>query len=357
MIALPIPLMFALVLLFLLARSLREDLRPTLFSALLFFCAFQGGLISLVQYYGVTSLRFVQPVTATIVPPLAWVTFQSTALRPFELRRDGVHLLVPAFTAFCAVFAPATLDAAVSGIFLAYGGAILIRLGVRSSDLPLVRLEAGPVPALIWKAVGAALIVSALTDTMIAVALVYRQAWLQPLIVSVFSSLALFAIGLLSLSKEAAGEPEPGEREAGAGGFGPDVEALGAQQRGDEELMARLNRLAEEQRPYLDPNLTLARLARKLQVPAKQLSATINRVTGDNVSRYINRFRIEHACRLLQEGETVTGAMLASGFNTKSNFNREFARVLTMSPSAWLAANNPKPSCDHLAAGVADRLF
>ncbi|MEO1795292.1 MAG: AraC family transcriptional regulator, partial [Pseudomonadota bacterium] len=29
--------------------------------------------------------------------------------------------------------------------------------------------------------------------------------------------------------------------------------------------------------------------------------------------------------------------MLASGFNTKSNFNREFSRVQGQSPTAWLA--------------------
>jgi AraC-like DNA-binding protein len=31
--------------------------------------------------------------------------------------------------------------------------------------------------------------------------------------------------------------------------------------------------------------------------------------------------------------------MLNSGFNTKSNFNREFLRVMGASPSEWLAKN------------------
>jgi AraC-like DNA-binding protein len=30
--------------------------------------------------------------------------------------------------------------------------------------------------------------------------------------------------------------------------------------------------------------------------------------------------------------------MLSSGFNTKSNFNREFLRVAGVSPSEWLRA-------------------
>ncbi len=90
------------------------------------------------------------------------------------------------------------------------------------------------------------------------------------------------------------------------------------------------------QRPFLDPDLTLSRLSRKLAVPAKHLSAAINRVKNENVSRYINRLRIDHACQLIGEGKSVTDAMLSSGFNTKSNFNREFLRVKGESPRKWL---------------------
>jgi len=36
---------------------------------------------------------------------------------------------------------------------------------------------------------------------------------------------------------------------------------------------------------------------------------------------YVNDFRVQHACRLLLTTEqTVADAMLASGFQTKSNF-------------------------------------
>lgn len=92
----------------------------------------------------------------------------------------------------------------------------------------------------------------------------------------------------------------------------------------------------ETERPWLDPDLTLARLARRLHVPVKQLSGAINRATGDNVSRHINAYRIRHACAVLESGQSVTEAMLASGFNTKSNFNREFRRVTGTVPSAYL---------------------
>ena len=106
----------------------------------------------------------------------------------------------------------------------------------------------------------------------------------------------------------------------------------------DAEMVTRLERLLTEQKLYLDPDLTLGRLSRRMGVPAKQLSAAINRSTGANVSRYVNGFRVENACERLMAGEAVTNAMLSSGFNTRSNFNREFRRITGKSPVDWREA-------------------
>ena len=108
--------------------------------------------------------------------------------------------------------------------------------------------------------------------------------------------------------------------------------------------MARLERLLGEQELYLDPDLTLGRLSRRMGVPVKQLSAAINRSTGANVSRYVNGFRVEKARERLLAGESVTNAMLSSGFNTRSNFNREFRKITGKSPRDWReAATNCRP--------------
>ena len=104
----------------------------------------------------------------------------------------------------------------------------------------------------------------------------------------------------------------------------------------DEDIMLRLNQLMNEQKIYLDTDLTLDKISRRLIIPVKQISIAINRSTGGNVSRHINKFRIDVASKALVDGENVTSAMLTSGFNTKSNFNREFLRVTGLSPSVWL---------------------
>jgi AraC-like DNA-binding protein len=55
-----------------------------------------------------------------------------------------------------------------------------------------------------------------------------------------------------------------------------------------------------------------------------------------SVSQYVNQLRIREACRLLEETEqSVTSIMLDAGFQTKSNFNREFRRITGLSPVAW----------------------
>ncbi|APG94141.1 AraC family transcriptional regulator (plasmid) [Sinorhizobium americanum] len=110
----------------------------------------------------------------------------------------------------------------------------------------------------------------------------------------------------------------------------------------DREVLDRIDHLLIEQRLSRDENLTLSRLARRAGVPARQISGAVNRLARKNVSQYINDFRIAEACRLLRESDmSVTAAMLESGFQTKSNFNREFRRVTSLSPASWREQNRP----------------
>ena len=113
----------------------------------------------------------------------------------------------------------------------------------------------------------------------------------------------------------------------------------------DRDVLVRVVGVLAEQKLFRDDTLTLTRLARRANVPARQISGAINRLAGKNVSQYINDFRIAEACRLLRETDMpVTTAMLESGFQTKSNFNREFRRVTTQSPATWRTENRPATS-------------
>jgi len=76
-----------------------------------------------------------------------------------------------------------------------------------------------------------------------------------------------------------------------------------------------------EQELYLDPDITIAGLGKKLQIQPHRLSELINTNTHSNFKCFINSFRIEHAKRLLLEepNATITDIAYAVGFN--SNFS------------------------------------
>ncbi|WP_248633517.1 helix-turn-helix domain-containing protein [Cereibacter changlensis] len=322
---LPVPAFVALVLGYLALRTLLSGGKPLLV-VFLTACAVQAALVALVGGYGLDGLRPVLPVSATMIPPLGWITFQDALISRVSLRAMALHGTAPAFTLFCRVFAPETTDVVVSLVFLGYGASILLQLRARS-DMPLARLDAGRVPVVIWQVLGWALIVSALSDVLIALAYATGNADWAGWIISVFSSLVLLVLGLLSGSPAASGAEE-GEGEPLSA---PSPHSVAE----DAGILARLDTFLAHEPVHLDPNLTLARLARRLHLPEKRLSSAVNRVTGSNVSRHINAWRIRHACRLIEDGSTVTEAMLESGFNTKSNFNREFRRVTGKAPSQW----------------------
>ena len=328
MLTLPLPLIVALILGFLATRRLLEGDRSGLFLGLLLVCALQALIVSLTQHYGVGGLRAVQPVTATLAPVLAWLSFQSAALRPPSVARDWVHGLSPVFLGLCVAVAPQLIDVALPLIFAGYAVAMFVVLR-RGEVMERARLAAGPVPRRLWTAIAVMLLLSAASDVLISVAFGLGYGAWPPIIVSIFTSVTLLGIGLVSLSPNVETDPEP---EA------PDAADAAAPTEEEIALIARLDAHMVSARPYLDPDLTLARLARQLHVPIKQLSAAINRHKGENVSRYVNRFRVTDACERLRAGATVTEAMLASGFNTKSNFNREFARVAEQTPSAFVAS-------------------
>jgi AraC-like DNA-binding protein len=331
---LPLPLIVALVLAYLLTRAMVQRRHHPLLLTLIAATAAQGAVTALAHHYGVAWIRPLQPILAASIPPLAWLAFITSTQRSLHVRWDSLHALGTLGAALSTAFHSSFLDVLIPALFAAYGVALLVAAARHGNGLPRVRLESGDLPLLLWKVIAVALIASALCDVLIAIGFASGRADWLPTIVGIFSSLILLVLGLLALSSEFEGGVDP-EADQPSG----DAPSRLFDSADDDALLARLDRLMAEHSPYLDADLTLAKLARKLVVPAKQLSGAINRGRGENVSRYVNRFRIEHACRLILAGGSVTVAAFDSGFNTKSNFNREFLRVKQVTPSQWLASH------------------
>ncbi|HRK41477.1 MAG TPA: AraC family transcriptional regulator [Gemmobacter sp.] len=326
MLTLPVPLVASLILIYLVLRAALRRTAPAPLLWLITAEALQGAVISGRLHYGITELGLVQPVLAMAIPPLAFLAFELVARRGRLVPGDLWHLVGPAFGVFCVVMAPSMLDHAVLASFFGYGVALWLALRAGRDTLERTRLDSGEAPLRIWRWIAVALILSGFSDVII-VAMEWAGlgAW-RGLTVSVMWGGTLLAIGGLALSDvlapgDDAPEPAPPQPVATSD---------------DAALVTQMEALLADRQLFLDPGLTLAQIARRLKVPAKTLSAAINRVKGENVSRVVNGLRIAHACTLLQAGTNVTQAMLDSGFNTKSNFNREFLRVTGQSPSDWL---------------------
>lgn len=96
------------------------------------------------------------------------------------------------------------------------------------------------------------------------------------------------------------------------------------------------------ERPYLNPELTLAELAARLQVSPGLLSRVINVQLGKNFNELINAYRVEAVKRLALDPAvahlSILGIAYECGFNSKATFNRAFQKHAGCSPSEFIKA-------------------
>ena len=110
----------------------------------------------------------------------------------------------------------------------------------------------------------------------------------------------------------------------------------------DEELMASIGQLMDEQQPYLNPDLKIADVAKALGTNATYVSRCINAERGATFSQFVNAYRISHAQQLLRQQPDMKIAALstASGFANETTFFRAFKALTGMTPKEWMAQND-----------------
>ncbi|QBY04481.1 AraC family transcriptional regulator [Thalassotalea sp. HSM 43] len=90
---------------------------------------------------------------------------------------------------------------------------------------------------------------------------------------------------------------------------------------------------------YMDPDITLDKLAETLNIIPRDLSMLINRHYGINFYEFINKYRIEEAKKMLisplHKDTTITDIYLDVGFNSKSVFYTFFKKFEGMTPSKY----------------------
>lgn len=107
-----------------------------------------------------------------------------------------------------------------------------------------------------------------------------------------------------------------------------------------QKLKTQVSNYMENQKPYLNPEITLPDLAKEMQLSSNQLSQIINTEFGKNFNEFINEYRVE-MFKLKLKDESVQhlsllGIAMECGFNSKATFNRVFKKTTQISPSEYL---------------------
>lgn len=105
------------------------------------------------------------------------------------------------------------------------------------------------------------------------------------------------------------------------------------------DLDTRLREMVVEKQVYLDPELSLAGLAKMLNIPKNNLSRYFSS-RGESFRAYINKYRVDHFLSLIAEGKqqelSLLGLAFDSGFNSKASFNRVFKEMKGKTPSQFI---------------------
>ncbi|MGZ3944406.1 MAG: ABC transporter permease [Mucilaginibacter sp.] len=104
---------------------------------------------------------------------------------------------------------------------------------------------------------------------------------------------------------------------------------------------AWLKQVIETNRYYQDPELSLALLAAKLKLPARELSQIINAVLNKSFNDFINEYRIRYVISKMYDTAyahiTLLGVAYEAGFNSKATFNRTFKQITGKTPLEYKA--------------------
>lgn len=106
-----------------------------------------------------------------------------------------------------------------------------------------------------------------------------------------------------------------------------------------ESIKDRLLDFVRVEKPYLNPQMSIAELSEKLSVSPKHLSQVINQSFGKSFFDFINSLRIQEAQRIFRESTdnrlTVLEVMFEVGFNSKSSFNTAFKKETGQTPTEF----------------------
>lgn len=104
-------------------------------------------------------------------------------------------------------------------------------------------------------------------------------------------------------------------------------------------LKNTLDRLMEEEEIFLNPELSLDKLAELADIRPRQLSQLIQQIYGKKYKEYVNHYRVLYAQKLLISDmhpfPTMFTIALESGFNSESSFYKIFKEDTQFTPKQY----------------------
>lgn len=109
----------------------------------------------------------------------------------------------------------------------------------------------------------------------------------------------------------------------------------------DTQIGKRIAILFEKEKVYLNPNLKVSDIAATIGTNRTYVSAYFNKETQCTFYDYVNRFRIEYACKQLDcTDDKIVQIAETSGFNSAQAFIRVFTKIKGISPSKYRKERN-----------------
>jgi len=107
----------------------------------------------------------------------------------------------------------------------------------------------------------------------------------------------------------------------------------------ENEYIKKLTTFMNSEKPYLDFELTIQKLAIQTDIPERELSLLINHHLGKHFFDFINEYRIKEAKSVLEDPEekavTILEIVYQVGFNSKSSFYTAFKKVTQQTPTQY----------------------
>lgn len=111
----------------------------------------------------------------------------------------------------------------------------------------------------------------------------------------------------------------------------------------ENQYYSKLIELMIDGKMFLEPNISLADVSKRLEISQRNLSELIRENSNKNFNQFINYYRVEEAKKLLKDSSNdnlnMLGIAYDAGFTSKASFYSVFKKFTSLTPNAFKDGN------------------